>query len=103
MARASSSQFIPLRSLLRLLRRYDVDPKYRKRARGRVVFSLLTTPFRLWERVRYGRLIRNTRIPDAPVFLNGDTTVEFGVWLGVLDLLRQAGIKEASIRCAPPK
>jgi hypothetical protein len=71
MARASSSQFIPLRSLLRLLRRYDVDPKYRKRARGRVVFSLLTTPFRLWERVRYGRLIRNTRIPDAPVFLLG--------------------------------
>ncbi len=44
-----------------------------------------------------------TETPDAPVFLNGDTTVELGEWLGVLDLLRQAGIKEASIRCADPK
>jgi len=41
--------------------------------------------------------------PDAPVFLNGDTTVELGEWLGILDLLREAGIKEASIRCAPPR
>ena len=71
MARVSSSQFIPLRSLLRLLRRYGVDPKHRKVARSRVIFSLLTTPFRLWERLRYGRQLRNTKIQDAPVFLLG--------------------------------
>jgi biopolymer transport protein ExbD len=44
-----------------------------------------------------------TDAPDAPVFLDGDTTVELGEWLAVLDLLRQAGIKEASIRCTPPR
>ena len=71
MARVSSSQFIPLRSLLRLLRRYDVDPKYRKLARSRVIFSLLTAPFRIWERVRYGATLRRTHITQPPVFLLG--------------------------------
>ena len=65
------SQFIPLPVLLRLLRRHRPDPRYRKRARSRVIFSALIEPLRWYERLRWGRTLRRTRIEQPPVFLLG--------------------------------
>ncbi len=65
------SQFISLPALLRLLRQHGVDPRYRKRARSRILFSLLTEPFRWYERLRYGRQIRATQVHPSPVYLLG--------------------------------
>lgn len=65
------SQFVPLPVLLRLLRRHRPDPRYRKRARSRVIFSALIEPLRWYERLRWGRQLRRTRIEKPPVFLLG--------------------------------
>jgi hypothetical protein len=65
------SQFLPLGELLKLLRRNQIDDRYRKRARSRLVFAALTTPFRAWERLRYGRELARTQIQQPPVYLLG--------------------------------
>lgn len=65
------SQFVPLPALLRLLRRHPVDARYRKRVRRRVLFSAMIEPLRLYERVRYARQLRDTRIEQPPVYILG--------------------------------
>jgi omega-hydroxy-beta-dihydromenaquinone-9 sulfotransferase len=59
-------------NLLRLLRH---APTIHPRCFGRLLLlvasSLATAPLRLWERVRYGRLIARTRIERPPVFILG--------------------------------
>jgi len=64
------SQFLPLPALLRLIRNNTVDPRYRKRARSRVLFSAALEPLRWYENVRWGRQLRRTKI-EPPVFLLG--------------------------------
>ena len=68
---AAISQFVPLPALLRLLRGNQIDPRYRKRVRSRLIFSALIEPVRWYEQLRYGRRIRNTEIAPSPVFLLG--------------------------------
>jgi len=65
------SQFMPLPALLRLLRRHGVDSRYRRRARSRLIFSALVEPLRWYERLRFGRRLRNTQIERDPIFLLG--------------------------------
>ncbi len=65
---SAMSQFLPLPALRRLLRRYGVNPRFRKRARSRLIFSALLEPLRGYERLRWGRRIRATRIEQPPVY-----------------------------------
>ncbi|MBW2418768.1 MAG: sulfotransferase [Deltaproteobacteria bacterium] len=58
-------------ALLRLLRQYEVDDRYRKRARAQLIFSAALEPFRWWERLRWGGRIRRTEIEQPPVYLLG--------------------------------
>ncbi|MFP6656488.1 MAG: sulfotransferase [Myxococcota bacterium] len=68
---SSIAQFLPLPSLLRLLRRTPPDARYRKRARSRVIFSAMIEPLRWYERLRYDRTLRKTKIEQPPIFLLG--------------------------------
>jgi len=68
---SSIAQFLPLPVLVRLLRRHPPDPRYRKRARSRLIFSAMIEPLRWFERLRYGRQLGKTRIEHPPVFLLG--------------------------------
>jgi len=65
------AQFLPLPELIRLRRRYGVDPRFRKRMRARLIFSAAVEPFRWFERVRYASLLRRTRIDEPPIFILG--------------------------------
>jgi hypothetical protein len=65
------SQFIQLPTLLRLLRRGTVDRGYRAYVFRRLLFSLLLEPFRLFEKLRWGRRIASTELAAPPVFLLG--------------------------------
>jgi len=65
------AQFTPLPALLGLMREYGVDPRYRKRARTRLLGAAIVEPLRLYERVRYGGLLRRTEIHPEPLFLLG--------------------------------
>jgi len=68
---SSMSQFLPLPAVRRLLAQHEVDARYAKRARSWMIFSALLEPFRLYEKLRYGRRIRNTELCGDPVFLLG--------------------------------
>ncbi len=60
------------RSWIKLLRLGGrIDRAYLPRALFVSLTTLLTSPLRLWERVRYGRRIRGTAIHPAPVFIVG--------------------------------
>ncbi len=65
------SQFLPFPVLLRLMRRYGVDPRYRARARAQLIFSAAVEPFRWWEKLRYGGQLRRTEVHPSPIFLLG--------------------------------
>jgi hypothetical protein len=85
MSASAISQFIPLPALLRLLRRHPVDPRYRKRVRSRVIFSACLEPLRWYERLRWGRRLRSTRIAHPPVYLlgygrSGTTHLHYLLW-----------------------
>jgi hypothetical protein len=57
---------------MRLLRRSKgIDPAYVPRVVFVSLTTLLTSPLRLWERVRYGRRIRRTPIHPSPIFIIG--------------------------------
>jgi hypothetical protein len=60
------------RAWIRLLvRSGGIDRAYVPRVLLVTVFSLLTSPLRVWERARYGRAVRRTRIHPAPIFILG--------------------------------
>jgi hypothetical protein len=65
------AQFLPFPELLRLRARHAVDPRFRKRLRARLIFSALIEPLRCYERLRYGALLRRTRISEPPLFILG--------------------------------
>ncbi len=61
-----------LRSWLRLLWNSEgVDAHYLPRVLFVTLTTLLTSPVRLCERMRYGRAVRSTRIQSAPIFIVG--------------------------------
>ena len=61
-----------LRSWLKLLRRSGgIDRAFAPRVLFVSLTTLLTSPLRLWERIRYGRKIRRTAIHPEPVFIIG--------------------------------
>ena len=60
------------RSWIRLLCRSEgIDRVYVPRVLFASLTTLLTSPLRLWERVRYGRRIRGTSIHPSPIFIIG--------------------------------
>jgi len=65
------AQFTPFPVLRRLLRRYPVDPQFRRRARARLLTSAAVEPLRWCESLRWGRRLRRTAIPPGPIFLLG--------------------------------
>ena len=61
-----------LRSWLRLLwRSGGIDARYLPRVLFVTLTTLLTGSVRLYERLRYGRVVRETRIRPSPVFIVG--------------------------------
>lgn len=68
---APMAQFLPYSAARRLVREHEVDSRYQKRARSWLVFSALTEPLRWYEKLRWGRSVRATRIEEAPLFLLG--------------------------------
>ena len=61
-----------LRSWLRLLWSHKgVDVRFLPRALFVTLVTVLTSPLRLYERMRYGRAVRRTRIQPAPIFIMG--------------------------------
>jgi hypothetical protein len=61
-----------VRSWLRLLWGHEgVDARYLPRVLFVTLTTLLTSPLRLYERMRYGRAVRRTRIQPAPIFIVG--------------------------------
>jgi hypothetical protein len=61
-----------LRSWLRLLWNSEgIDAHYLPRVLFVTLTTLLTSPVRLYERMRYGRAVRGTRIQPAPIFIVG--------------------------------
>ena len=63
--------FTPYPVLRRLIRRYGIDERYRKRARARLISGALVEPLRWWERLRYGRQLARTELAPEPLFLLG--------------------------------
>lgn len=60
------------RNWMRVLRRSKgIDRAYAPRVLFVSLTTLLTSPLRLWERVRYGRRIRRTPIHPTPIFIIG--------------------------------
>ncbi len=60
------------RSWMRLLRSSEgIDRAYVPRVVFVSLTTLLTSPLRLWERVRYGRRIRGASIHPSPIFIIG--------------------------------
>jgi hypothetical protein len=73
-ARAFEHPFIfgSSRSWLRLLwDNRDIDRKYIPRAVIVTLASLGTSPLRIYEKVRYGRSVRNTAVHPSPIFIVG--------------------------------
>jgi hypothetical protein len=61
-----------VRSWLRLLWSHQgVDARYLPRVLFVTLTTLLTSPLRLYERVRYGRAVRRTQIQPEPIFIVG--------------------------------
>ena len=61
-----------LRSWLKLLWRHrEVDLRYLSRILFVTLTTLLTSPVRLFEQLRYGNAVRRTPIPPAPIFIIG--------------------------------
>ncbi len=59
-------------SWVRLLREHpSVDRPFLLRAAFVTLTTLLTAPLRVWERVRYGRLVRHTAVHPQPLFILG--------------------------------
>ncbi len=57
---------------VRLLKRSDgIDRKYLQRTLFVTLSSFLTSPLRIWERVRYAAAVRKTSIHPAPIFIVG--------------------------------
>jgi hypothetical protein len=78
------AQFLPHPVLRRLLRRYPVDPRYRRRAAARLRFSAMLEPLRWYERLRYAAELRATEV-EAPLFLlgygrSGTTHLHYLLW-----------------------
>lgn len=69
--KSAMSQFIQLPALLRLLKRGKVESGYRLYAAGRLLFSLILEPFRLYEKLRWGKTIEATELSAPPIFLLG--------------------------------
>jgi len=65
------SQFIPLAELKLLLKENHVDERFKGQARSRLIFSALLEPFRRYEQLRYGSLMKHTQLKQPPVFLLG--------------------------------
>ena len=64
--------FGSFRSWLTLLwNNRDIDRKFIIRALIVTLSTLLTSPFRLYESVRYGRIVRNTAVHPSPIFIIG--------------------------------
>jgi len=49
----------------------DIDRKYIPRALSVCIITFLTIPFRIYEQLRYGRIVRNTAIHPSPIFIVG--------------------------------
>lgn len=61
-----------VRSWLRLLWSHEgVDARYLPRVLFVTATTLLTSPVRVYERVRYGRAVRRTQIQPEPIFIIG--------------------------------
>jgi hypothetical protein len=61
-----------VRSWLRLLRSHGgVDARYLPRVLFVTLTTLLTSPVRAYERVRYGRAVQHTQIQPEPIFIVG--------------------------------
>ncbi len=61
-----------VRSWFRLLASHKgVDARYLTRVLFVTLTTLLTSPMRLYERMRYGRIVRRTRIQPEPIFIVG--------------------------------
>jgi len=61
-----------VRSWFRLLwNSGGVDARYLTRVLFVTLTTLLTSPVRVYERVRYGRAVRRTQIPPEPIFIIG--------------------------------
>ncbi len=61
-----------VRSWFRLLRSHEgVDVRYLPRVLFVTLTTLLTSPVRLYERMRYSRAVRHTRIHPSPIFIIG--------------------------------
>jgi hypothetical protein len=65
------AQFLPYSAARQLVREHEVDPRYEKRARSWLIFSAMTEPLRWYEKLRWGRRVRSTRLEEAPLFLLG--------------------------------
>jgi hypothetical protein len=65
------ANFTPLPVLLRQLKQYPVDRRYRARVARRVVVSALVEPLRWYENARYGPLLRTIEVHPSPVFVLG--------------------------------
>ena len=60
------------RSWLKLLwNNKDIDRKFIPRALFVTLSTFLTSPLRLYESVRYGRIVKNTAIHPSPIFIIG--------------------------------
>ena len=64
--------FGSFRSWLKLLwNNKDIDRKFIPRALFVLLFTFLISPLRLYESVRYGRIVKNTAIHPSPIFIIG--------------------------------
>ncbi len=58
-------------NFLEVFKGRKTDSKYLKRKIFSGAVSAVSEPFRWWEELRYGNVIKNTPIPDNPVFILG--------------------------------
>jgi len=84
-SRSAMSQFLGLMPLLRLLRRGRVEKPFRGYVAGRLIFSVLTEPLRIYEKLRWGRVVARTPLKAPPVFLlgmgrSGTTHLHYLLW-----------------------
>lgn len=68
---SAMSQFIGLPSLLRLLKRGNVEKGYRGYVLSRLVFSACLEPFRWYENIRWRGVMNKTELTEPPLFLLG--------------------------------
>ncbi len=61
----------PFPAFIRLIRTYRVDPAYYRRCLAAGVLSLVSEPFRWFERLVYDRRLKRTAMPASPVFILG--------------------------------